>query len=118
MMNKLQLVHLFEEKILKGQKDKYVKSMEDLFETSTIELGPNKYSVQELALAFDELFEKLTRFQPEIALAESDQTTWKQLWPLILKLWEQGHLKKANTAWNNGAAVSTVGTIKLRAALP
>jgi hypothetical protein len=34
-----------------------------------------------------------------------------------LKLWEQGHLKKANLAWNNGAAVSTAGTTKLRAAV-
>ena len=111
-MNKSELVLLFEEKILKGQKDKYVKSMDELFETSTIKLNPNSLSIQGLAVAFDEVMEKLDRFQEQITLSESEPSTWKQLFQLLLKLWEQGHLKKG-PAWNNG----TAGTTKLRAAV-
>ena len=112
VMNKSELVLLFEEKILKGQKDKYVKSMDELFETITIKLDPHNLSIQGLAVAFDEVMEKFLRFQDQIALAESEQATWKQLFQLLLKLWEQGHLKKGSV-WNNG----TAGTTKLRAAV-
>ena len=111
-MNKSELVLLFEEKILKGQKDKYVKSMDELFETSTIKLNPNNLSIQGLAVAFDEVMEKLERFQDQITLSESEPSTWKQLFQLLLKLWEQGHLKKGSV-WNSG----TAGTTKLRAAV-
>ena len=71
--------------------------MEELFEDSKIALDPHDLSVQGLARAFDPLMEKLARFQVQIALAESEPATWKQLFLLLLKLWEQGHLRKG--AW-------------------
>ena len=112
LMNKAELVLLFEEKFLNYKKDKYVKSMDDLFGSSTIKLDPQDLSVQGLAGAFDEVLEKLDRFREQIALAESEQATWKQLYQLLLKLWEQGQLKK-ELPWSN----MTGGTAKLRAAV-
>ena len=77
LLNETSRLSQVEEKILKGQKDNYVKSMEELFEDIKIVLDPHDLSVQGLARAFDPLMEKFARFQAQIALAESEPATWK-----------------------------------------
>ena len=109
VMNKEQIVALLEEKVLKGQKDKWVKSMDELFSLDTIKVDPHNLTAQGMAMALDALFEKMGRFEVQIALAEGSIQSWKALNQLLLKLWEQGHLRKGGNpaAWNNDAGSTT-----------
>ena len=100
-LDKHELCKLLKEGIVKEGENKYVHSLDEMFEPVTITMDAKNLTAHGLAAAFAGLKDQLKRFSMEIAKAEGNPKVWRALSALLLRLFEVGHAKKGEVTGPN-----------------